>query len=110
MFLVGTGTLVGKTSDSTLLYGLSVVFVLIAGILSVGHISGAAFNPAVAFGVSMWDVFNGEGFEDCWIYMIAPVVGGLLGGVAGFWIGAELEARKNEQEFGIQSSPDIKFL
>merc|ERR1719217_1740725 len=55
-------------------YGLAIGFVIIAGGYGAGHISGGAFNPAVAIGV---DVASAIPFGVFWgpIYVIYELVG-----------------------------------
>lgn len=57
-------------------YGLAIGLTVLAGILTVGAISGAAFNPAVAIGLTVVDVVAGDGsFVDFWIYLVGPLSG-----------------------------------
>lgn len=65
-------------------FGLAIGFVIIAGAVAVGHISGCCLNPAVslgvavsgaAFGVSSWTSMLGAFCE----YAAAEFVGGCLG-------------------------------
>lgn len=56
-------------------YGLAIGLVVMAGAVSVGPISGGAFNPAVALGLSI-----SNGFAD-FHYALAVSVVNLLGGV-----------------------------
>ena len=50
---------------------------LALAITAFGHISGGHFNPARSVDPA---VFNGN-FDDLWIYLVGPLVGGVLGGV-----------------------------
>jgi aquaporin Z len=59
-------------------YGLAIGFTVLAGAVSVGGISGGAFNPAVAVGGSVAGLFA---WSSLWVYLIAQVVGGVLAGV-----------------------------
>jgi len=60
-------------------YGAAIGGVVLVGILLVGPLSGAAFNPAVALGVTF---ANLSAWGNLWAYVVAQVVGGLLAGVA----------------------------
>ena len=61
-------------------YGLAIGFTVAAGAIVAGHISGAAFNPAVAFGATFSSaVYGTGGWGDLWIYIVAPLVGGAIG-------------------------------
>lgn len=53
-------------------YGLAIGFTVMAGAFTVGPISGAAFNPAVALGVT---VLGLSGFENLWIFLVANFAG-----------------------------------
>lgn len=59
-------------------YGLAIATVVTVGILLAGPISGAAFNPAVALGVSIAKL---SAWANLWAYVVAAVVGGVLAGV-----------------------------
>ena len=57
-------------------FGLAIGFVVLAGSLIVGNISGACFNPAVA----MLALMNSNATR-VWIYFVAPLAGGALAGL-----------------------------
>lgn len=59
-------------------YGLAIGGVVSVGILLVGALSGAAFNPAVALGVSIARL---SAWGNLWAYLVAQVVGGVLAGI-----------------------------
>jgi aquaporin Z len=54
-------------------YGLAIGFVIVAGGYAVGTVSGAAFNPAVAFGVDVASASQGFGYSV--IYTLFQFVG-----------------------------------
>lgn len=56
-------------------YGLAIGFTYLTAIYALGGISGGAFNPAVAVGISIGGVVP---WSDLWVYLI----GGLLGAAA----------------------------
>jgi len=60
-------------------YGLAIGGTVLVGILLVGSISGAAFNPAVAVGVTFAKL---SAWGNLWAYLVAQLVGGVLAGVA----------------------------
>jgi len=60
-------------------YGLAIGGTVLVGVLLVGPISGAAFNPAVALGVTF---SNLSAWGNLWAYAVAQVVGGVLAGFA----------------------------
>lgn len=60
-------------------YGAAIGGVVLVGILLVGPLSGAAFNPAVALGVTFAKL---SAWGNLWAYVVAQVVGGAMAGVA----------------------------
>ena len=61
-------------------YGLAIGFMVAAGAFAVGPISGAAFNPAVAFGATAGAaLFQHGGWSDLWIYLAGPLLGAAVG-------------------------------
>lgn len=59
-------------------YGLAIGFTVLAGAVAVGAISGAAFNPAVAFGIT---VAKMSSWGNIWVYWVAQVIGGAGAGL-----------------------------
>ena len=61
-------------------YGLAIGFTVAVGAFSVGSISGAAFNPAVAFGATAGAALFQHGtWSDLWIYFAGPLLGAAVG-------------------------------
>lgn len=58
-------------------YGLAIGFTVLAGAVAMGPISGAVFNPAVAFGASIAGL---NAWSTIWIYLVACLAGGALAG------------------------------
>jgi aquaporin Z len=54
-------------------YGLAIGFTVVVGAYSVGAISGGAFNPAVAVGITMLGI---TAIGSIWIYLVANLLGG----------------------------------
>jgi len=59
-------------------YGLAIGFTVLVGAFSVGNISGGAFNPAVAVGISVMGLSS---WPNIWIYLVADFVGGAVAAV-----------------------------
>lgn len=57
-------------------YGAAIGLVVMAGAFTVGEISGAAFNPAVAVGLSL---MGRSPWAAIWIYLVADFAGGVAG-------------------------------
>ena len=68
-----------KATQNNSYYGLAIGFTVLAGAYAVGTISGGAFNPAVALGITL---LNLSAWSNLWIF----VVGNLLGGAAAAYI------------------------
>ena len=64
-----------KKTNGNSYFGWAIGFTVLAGAYSVGAISGAVFNPAVALGTA---ILNLNSWSNLWIF----IVGNLLGGVA----------------------------
>jgi aquaporin Z len=62
------------TSDNSF-YGLAIGFTVLVGAFSVGNISGGAFNPAVAAGISVMGLSS---WSNIWIYLLADFAGGAV--------------------------------
>jgi aquaporin Z len=74
--VLNAATAKGTANNS--FYGLAIGFTVLAGAFSVGGISGAAFNPAVAVGISIMGLSS---WANIWIYLLAGFAGGLVAAV-----------------------------
>jgi aquaporin Z len=61
-----------KGTSGNSFYGLAIGFTVLAGAFSVGNISGGAFNPAVAAGISVMGLSS---WPNIWIYLVADFAG-----------------------------------
>jgi len=59
-------------------YGLAIGFTVLAMAYAFGSISGGAFNPAVAVGISIMQLAS---WGDIWIYLVGCFAGGLVAGL-----------------------------
>ena len=64
--VLNAATAEGTSGNS--FYGLAIGMTVMAGAFAVGDISGGAFNPAVALGISILGVSN---WSNLWIYLVA---------------------------------------
>ena len=71
--VLNTATAKGTAGNS--FYGLAIGFTVTSGAFSVGSVSGAAFNPAVAVGTSLMGV---SAWSNLWIYFVANFAGGVI--------------------------------
>jgi len=74
--VVNSATAKGTAGNS--FYGLAIGFTVLAGAFAVGNISGGAFNPAVAVGISTMGLV---GWSNIWLYLVADLLGGLVAGL-----------------------------
>jgi aquaporin Z len=62
-----------KATSGNSYFGLAIGFTVMAGAFAVGHVSGAAFNPAVAVGASILGLLP---WSNLWLYLAADLLGG----------------------------------
>jgi aquaporin Z len=58
-------------------YGLAIGFTVLVGAYAVGGVSGGAFNPAVAVGITLLGI---SPVANLWIYLVAHLLGGAAAG------------------------------
>jgi len=73
--LVVLNTATAKSTSGNSFYGLAIWFTVLVGAFSVGNISGGAFNPAVAVGISCMGLSH---WPNIWIYLVADFFGGAV--------------------------------
>lgn len=66
-----------KDNSGNSFYGLAIGFTVLAGAFAVGGVASAAFNPAVAVGISMMGM---SAWSKIWIYLLANLLGGAVAG------------------------------
>src|SRR5881296_1503272 len=71
--VLNTATAEGTSGNS--FYGLAIGMTVMTGAFAVGDISGGAFNPAVAVGISVLGISS---WSNIWIYLVADFAGGIL--------------------------------
>jgi aquaporin Z len=67
-----------KGTSGNSFYGLAIGFTVLTGAFAVGSISGGAFNPAVAVGISLLGLSS---WGSIWIYLVAEFLGGAVAGL-----------------------------
>lgn len=56
-------------------FGWAIGFTVLVGAYAMGAISGAAFNPAVALGISFMQLVS---WTNLWVYLVANLAGGVV--------------------------------
>jgi aquaporin Z len=74
--VLNVATAKGTAANS--FYGIAIGFVVVAGAIAGGGISGGAFNPAVGIGLSVGALVAGTGGGWWWLYILIPLLGGAL--------------------------------
>ncbi|MHB1022810.1 MAG: MIP/aquaporin family protein [Acidobacteriaceae bacterium] len=67
-----------KDNTGNSFYGLAIGFTVLVGAFAVGGIASAAFNPAVAVGISSMGLAS---WSRIWIYLLANFSGGAVAGL-----------------------------
>jgi aquaporin Z len=66
-------TATAKGTEGNSFYGLAIGMTVMTGAFAVGNISGGAFNPAVALGISIMGI---SGWPSIWIFWVAELIAG----------------------------------
>jgi aquaporin Z len=74
--VLNTATAEGTSGNS--FYGLAIGMTVMTGAFAVGDISGGAFNPAVALGITLLGIAT---WNNIWIYLVANFAGGAIAAV-----------------------------
>jgi aquaporin Z len=74
--VLNAATAEGTSGNS--FYGLAIGLTVMTGAFAVGDISGGAFNPAVALGISMLGIST---WSNIWIYLLADFAGAIVAAV-----------------------------
>lgn len=64
-----------KETKGNSYFGLAIGFIVTAGAYAVGAVSSAAFNPAVALGIT---IMNFTAWSSLWMFFAANLIGGAL--------------------------------
>jgi aquaporin Z len=74
--VLNAATAEGTSGNS--FYGLAIGMTVMTGAFAVGDISGGAFNPAVALGITLLGISS---WNNIWIYLLANLAGGAIAAV-----------------------------
>jgi aquaporin Z len=75
--VLNTATSRGTAGNS--FYGLAIGMTVMAGAFAVGGISGGAFNPAVATGITLMGLSS---WGHYWVYLVSELAGGAVAALA----------------------------
>lgn len=79
LVFVVLNTATAKGTEGNSFYGLAIGFTVVVGAFAVGGVSGGAFNPAVALGISAMGL---AAWSNIWIYLVADFLGGAVAALA----------------------------
>ena len=82
--VLNTATAKGTHGNS--FYGLAIGFTVMAGAYAAGPISGGAFNPAVALGITLMGLST---FQVLWMFFVANFLGGALAAIVFKYVNPE---------------------
>lgn len=74
--VLNSATAEGTSGNS--FYGLAIGMTVMVGAFAAGDVSGGAFNPAVALGITVMGIST---WNNIWMYLVADLVGGAVAGV-----------------------------
>jgi aquaporin Z len=89
-----------KGTSGNSFYGLAIGFTVLVGAFSVGNISGGAFNPAVAVGISILGLSS---WANIWIYLVAEFAGVVV--AAGAFKALNLAERDDVRRLSSRDQP-----
>jgi aquaporin Z len=79
LVFVVLNTATANSTSGNSFYGMAIGFTVLAGAFAVGNISGGAFNPGVAVGITTMGLST---WSNIWIYLVAEFVGGAAAAAA----------------------------
>lgn len=98
VLLVSNALVVGHLIDNPVVCGGVISMTITSGDWAIGKITGGCFNPAIGFGINIINYAkNGSHLDHTWIYVLAPLLGGIIAScIARFFID-ELEETKRKK-------------
>ena len=83
-------------------YGLAIGFTVVAGAFAVGGVASAAFNPAVALGISFMGMVA---WTKIWVYLLANFAGGGVAALAFHFLAPETRGGVPARSGKLQTNP-----
>jgi len=80
-----------KATAGNSFYGLAIGFTVLVGAVSVGWVSGGAFNPAIALAATIFGAFP---WSHIWIYLIADLAGAIAAAGAFLYLHGKADAER----------------
>jgi aquaporin Z len=75
-----------KNTAGNSFYGLAIGFTVMVGAFSVGNISGGAFNPAIALGISLLNLTD---IANLWVYWIPEFLAAAVAAFTFNWVNSD---------------------
>lgn len=75
-----------KDTAGNSFYGFAIGFTVLIGAFAVGNISGGAFNPAVALGISLLNITS---IQNLWVYWVPEFIGGAAAAFTFLWVNSD---------------------
>ena len=95
VLLVSDALMIGKLVPNPIICGAVISMALTAGDWAIGKITGGCFNPAIGFGINIVNYARkGSHIGHTWIYILAPMLGGVLGACIAILFSQEVENNK----------------
>ncbi|HAP01658.1 MAG TPA: porin [Bacteroidetes bacterium] len=90
LVMVVLNVAVSKKTSGNSYFGLAIGFTIMAAATAGGKISGGAYNPAVATGPMLFDLYiGGNGYQFLWIYIVGPFSGAIAAAMTYKFLNAE---------------------
>ena len=99
IILTADALMVGQITNSNLIGGGVVAMSVAAGNWSIGKITGGCFNPAIGLAINITNYgMNYDHIQNTWLYIFAPLIGGIIGSILAFVFTAELNDQRAVSE------------
>ena len=99
-------TATAKGTEGNSFYGAAIAFTVLAGVYAVGDVSGAAFNPAVAVGITILGLSS---IQNIWIFLVANFLGAAAAALASVTVRRSLLSIGSTQCSGAKSSAESSW-